>query len=213
MDTKGPTVTVDDARVKFGLAVRHLATNRGRINERLSDVMNQYIACVDPQSDLPEAVREEFCNALSELAFALAMHEEGGIRTTVNRSSEDAAEAWAMWIVDFHDRISKRIPASVPTAAVRSAPEITSRRPWWKFWTRFAKDHHMSDGNPEDVQTFREMQAEELLLRVEKAIGRPVETMDQVSEWMKQEAAAGRMETPIQPGGEARSRQRRSQLK
>jgi hypothetical protein len=101
----------DYAREQFDLAVQHLAVDTGRVNERLAETLSEYIGSVEPERDLPEALRDEFREVMAVLTAvpttAESRHGTGIFQTTVDAMLEEQAAEWAEWVVAFNHRLEQ----------------------------------------------------------------------------------------------------------
>jgi len=94
-------MTIQYAQEKFHQAINTLATNPGRIQERVIDAWIYGLIHIEPERDLPKEVLEEFLDRKKEITKGSAAEGEGLIASTVNGMSEDEAMEEASWILGY----------------------------------------------------------------------------------------------------------------
>ena len=84
---------------KFSTAVHTLATNPGRIRERLAAAWIYSLNNVDPDRDLPSQLQADFRAQATKIRSGTPTGQEGTIRAFTDTLSEDEAMERAAWIV------------------------------------------------------------------------------------------------------------------
>jgi len=84
---------------KFSTAIHTLATNPGRINERLVAAWIYSLNNLDPDRDLPPQLQADFKAQASEIRSGKPTGVEGTIKAFIDALSEDQAMERASWIL------------------------------------------------------------------------------------------------------------------